>query len=92
MGGAKDTSRILPQGMVRYLHLTGDWLLAEGFVKIGGVVDVVPPEELDVKLTRLPSESFVIVGLCCATPRASTSLSRMGWCSRRRCGRRVRER
>ena len=55
MGGAKHASRTVSQGMVRYLHFTDGRLPAEGFVKIGGVLEVAAPEEFDVKLTRLPN-------------------------------------
>lgn len=53
MGGAKHASRLVPQGMVRYLHLTGDWLPAEDFVKFGGILEVVAPEELEAKAHAL---------------------------------------
>lgn len=46
MGGAKHASRLVPQGLVRYLHLTGEPLPAEELARFGGVLKVVPHERL----------------------------------------------
>lgn len=46
MGGAKHLSRIVPQGVVRRMHLTGDTVPVEELVQYGGIVRVVPPETL----------------------------------------------
>lgn len=46
MGGAKHASRLVPQGLVRYLHLTAEPLPAEEVARFGGVWKVVPPDQL----------------------------------------------
>lgn len=46
MGGAKHLSRLVPQSLVRLLHLTGEPMAAEEFARYGGVLAVVPPEQL----------------------------------------------
>ena len=46
LGGAKHLSRLVPQGMVRLMHYTGDLYPAEKLLPYGGIVDVVPREKL----------------------------------------------
>lgn len=46
MGGAKHASRLVPQALVRYLHLTGEPLPAEEVARFGGVWKVVPDDRL----------------------------------------------
>lgn len=46
MGGAKHLSRLLPQGLVRYMFFTGEPLPASDFVRFGGVLKVVEPGTL----------------------------------------------
>lgn len=46
MGGAKHASRLVPQQLVRYLHLTGESLPAEALVEHGGILSVVEPAAL----------------------------------------------
>ncbi|MHA6797468.1 enoyl-CoA hydratase-related protein (plasmid) [Pseudonocardia bannensis] len=46
LGGAKHASRLVPQQLVRYLHLTGENLTAEEVARYGGVLKVVPRAEL----------------------------------------------
>lgn len=46
MGGARHLSRLLPPGMVRYLHYTGEPLPASAFVPFGAVLQVVAPDRL----------------------------------------------
>lgn len=46
MGGAKHASRLVPQQLVRYLHLTGEALPAQTLADHGGVLQVVEPSEL----------------------------------------------
>ena len=46
MGGAKHASRLVPQALVRYLHLTAEMMPAEEVIRYGGVLSVVPPEKL----------------------------------------------
>ena len=46
MGGAKHASRLVPQSMVRYLHLTGEALPAAEFARFGGILEVVPQSSL----------------------------------------------
>jgi enoyl-CoA hydratase len=41
MGGAKHASRLVPQSVVRYLHLTAETMPAVELAKYGGVLDVV---------------------------------------------------
>ncbi|HWD03612.1 MAG TPA: enoyl-CoA hydratase-related protein [Amycolatopsis sp.] len=46
LGGAKHLSRLVPQGVVRLMHYTGDLYAAEKLLPYGGIVDVVPREQL----------------------------------------------
>jgi len=46
MGGAKHLSRLVPQGVVRRMHLTADVVPAQELSGYGGVVSVVPDDEL----------------------------------------------
>jgi enoyl-CoA hydratase len=46
MGGAKHLSRLVPQGMVRLMHLSGDLIPAHKLQPYGGIVDVVPDQDL----------------------------------------------
>lgn len=46
MGGAKHLSRLMPQGFVRYMFLTAEPVPAAELLRFGGVVDVVPREQL----------------------------------------------
>lgn len=46
MGGAKHASRLVPPAMVRYLHLTAKQLTGADLMRFGGVVEVVPDDEL----------------------------------------------
>lgn len=46
MGGAKHASRLVPQQLVRYLHLTGEALPAEVLAEHGGILKVVEPDQL----------------------------------------------
>lgn len=46
MGGAKHLSRLVPQGMVRLMHYTGDLYPAEKLQPFGGIVDIVPATDL----------------------------------------------
>jgi enoyl-CoA hydratase len=46
MGGAKHLSRLVPQGVVRRMHLTADMLTATELAPFGGIVKVVPDETL----------------------------------------------
>jgi len=46
MGGAKHLSRLVPQGMVRFMHYTGDLIEAEKLQPYGGILEIVPPEQL----------------------------------------------
>jgi enoyl-CoA hydratase len=45
-GGASHASRLVPQGIVRYLHLTADSIAAEDLVQYGGILKVVPEAQL----------------------------------------------
>lgn len=45
-GGAAQLSRILPQQVVRWMLLTGEPVPVEKLIAHGGVLDVVPPEEV----------------------------------------------
>jgi enoyl-CoA hydratase len=53
MGGAKHLSRLVPQGVVRRMHLTADMVPAEDLVQYGGIADVVPDDELEKAATEL---------------------------------------
>lgn len=46
LGGAKHLSRLVPQGMVRLMHYTGDLYPAEQLLPYGGIVEIVPQERL----------------------------------------------
>jgi enoyl-CoA hydratase len=46
MGGAKHLSRLVPQGMVRLMYLTGDLIDAQQLHPFGGIVEVVAGNEL----------------------------------------------
>lgn len=46
LGGAKHLSRLVPQGVVRQMHYTGDLYPAEKLLPYGGIVEIVPPERL----------------------------------------------
>ncbi|MBC2640755.1 MULTISPECIES: enoyl-CoA hydratase-related protein [unclassified Rhodococcus (in: high G+C Gram-positive bacteria)] len=46
MGGAKHLSRLVPQGMVRMMHLSGDLIPASRLLPYGGIVDVVADDKL----------------------------------------------
>lgn len=59
MGGAKHLSRLVPSGVVRRMHLTGDLVPAEELLPFGGITSVVPKEallssayELAARITR----------------------------------------
>lgn len=47
MGGAKHLSRLVPQGVVRRMHLTADMVPVEELVQYGGIASIVPTEELE---------------------------------------------
>jgi len=47
MGGAKHLSRLVPQGVVRRLHLQGDPVPAAELQPYGGICEIVPEERLD---------------------------------------------
>lgn len=53
MGGAKHLSRLVPQGVVRRMHYTADMVPAEELLQYGGIVRVVPSEELETAATEL---------------------------------------
>ncbi|QHE66664.1 enoyl-CoA hydratase-related protein [Rhodococcus sp. WAY2] len=46
LGGAKHLSRLVPQGLVRLMHYTGDLYPAEKLLPYGGIVEIVPEEQL----------------------------------------------
>jgi enoyl-CoA hydratase len=46
LGGAKHLSRLVPQGMVRLMHYTGDLIEVEKLQPFGGIAEIVPPEQL----------------------------------------------
>jgi enoyl-CoA hydratase len=46
MGGAKHLSRLVPQGMVRLMYLTGELVDAQVLQPFGGIVKITPPAEL----------------------------------------------
>lgn len=46
LGGAKHLSRLVPQGMVRLMHYTGDLVSAHTLRPYGGIVDIVAEERL----------------------------------------------
>lgn len=47
MGGAKHLSRLVPQGVVRRLHLQGDPVPASELLPYGGICEIVPEDRLD---------------------------------------------
>ena len=46
MGGAKHLSRLVPQQVVRYMYFTADPVPASEIIRYGGVVRIVPDEDL----------------------------------------------
>jgi enoyl-CoA hydratase len=46
LGGAKHLSRLVPQGVVRLMHYTGDLYPAEQLLPYGGIVEIVPEAQL----------------------------------------------
>ncbi|MHA3701140.1 enoyl-CoA hydratase-related protein [Jatrophihabitans sp. YIM 134969] len=46
LGGAKHLSRLVPQGIVRLMHYTGDLYPAEKLLPYGGIVEIVPADQL----------------------------------------------
>jgi enoyl-CoA hydratase len=56
MGGAKHASRLVPQQLVRYLHLTAKALSAAELYRFGGVLEVVPDDEVVQAATRVARE------------------------------------
>jgi len=46
MGGAKHLSRLVPQGVVRLMYLTGELVDAQVLQPFGGIVKIAPPNEL----------------------------------------------
>lgn len=46
MGGAKHLSRLVPQGVVRRMHFTADLMSAQDLFPYGGIVEIVPDEQL----------------------------------------------
>jgi len=52
MGAAKHLSRLMPQQMVRWMFYSGDPLPAEEFLRFGGVLAVVEPDELVAEAQR----------------------------------------
>jgi enoyl-CoA hydratase len=53
MGGAKHLSRLVPQGVVRRMHYTADLVPAEEFLPYGGIVGIVPQDQLLASATEL---------------------------------------
>jgi enoyl-CoA hydratase len=53
MGGAKHLSRLVPQGVVRRMHYTADLVPAEELLPYGGIVSVVPQDQLLAAATEL---------------------------------------
>ena len=53
MGGAKHMSRLAPQGVVRRMHYTADMVPVEDLVQYGGIVSVVPSEQLESAAAEL---------------------------------------
>lgn len=68
MGGAKHLSRIVPQGVVRRMHFTADFLTAEELKPYGGIVSVVPDdqllEEAHALAARIARHSPVAIRIC----------------------------
>jgi enoyl-CoA hydratase len=46
LGGAKHLSRLVPQGVVRLMHYTGDLVSARTLQPYGGIAEIVPEERL----------------------------------------------
>ncbi|MGW6425101.1 enoyl-CoA hydratase-related protein [Nocardia sp. NPDC055053] len=46
LGGAKHLSRLVPQGMVRLMHYTGDLYPVERLLPYGGIVEIVSEDRL----------------------------------------------
>jgi enoyl-CoA hydratase len=53
MGGGKHLSRLLPQGIVRYMFFTGEPLAASEYARFGGVLKVVERDALLEEATAL---------------------------------------
>jgi enoyl-CoA hydratase len=53
LGGAKHLSRLVPQGVVRLMHYTGDLYPAEMLLPYGGIVEIVSPDQLFASATAL---------------------------------------
>ena len=53
LGGAKHLSRLVPQGMVRLMHYTGDLYPAEDLIDFGGIVKLTPEADLIPEAQRL---------------------------------------
>ncbi|MFB4163907.1 enoyl-CoA hydratase-related protein [Alteribacillus sp. JSM 102045] len=56
MGGAKHLSRLVPQMIVRYMHYTGNTISAEEIKNYGGIIKVVPPNDLFEEVMSLATE------------------------------------
>jgi enoyl-CoA hydratase len=56
MGGAKHASRLVPQQLVRYLHLTAKQMTAAELHRFGGVLEVVPDDEVVEAATMVARE------------------------------------
>lgn len=46
MGGAKHLSRLVPEGVLRLMYLTADPMAASDLVRYGGIVKIVPDDQL----------------------------------------------
>jgi enoyl-CoA hydratase len=46
MGGPRHLARMLPQHIVRYMFLTGELMPAPELVRLGGLLEAVPPDRL----------------------------------------------
>ncbi|HEX3564511.1 MAG TPA: enoyl-CoA hydratase-related protein [Acidimicrobiales bacterium] len=46
MGGPRHLARMLPQHIVRYMFLTGELMPAPELARLGGLLEVVPPDQL----------------------------------------------
>lgn len=53
MGGAKHLSRLVPDNLVREMHLTADMVPAERLMPYGGISSIVPQDELVATATEL---------------------------------------
>lgn len=53
MGGAKHLSRLVPQGMVRLMYLTGELFDAQVLQSFGGIAEIAPTDELLATATAL---------------------------------------